>query len=381
MPEAPIPVLYVIATLDCAGAEHQLTLLATCLDRRRFAPKVVCLTRGGPFEERLAAAGVPCAVLGKRHKWDLRAVAALKAVIRDHRARVVHTWLFTGNAYGRWAAHAARVPAIIASERSVDDWRSWRHRMIDRRLARHTAAIVANCRAVREFVVGEGIDPAKVRVIENAIDLEAFDAAVCDGPRDAVLDDLTDRFVLIQVGRLEPQKGVPDLLAAADLLRRSAPELMLVLVGDGPDRPGIEREIAARGLEAHVRLLGRRDDVPPLLAHADAVVLASRWEGLPNVVIEAMAARRPVVVTDVGGCAELVTDGRTGFVVPPAEPERLARAIETIRDDPALGLELGSAARENVEQRFTVERMVNAYQDLYLECLAETDGTKQECPG
>lgn len=366
---ASIPVVYVIATLDRAGAEQQLTLLATRLDRERFAPTVVCLTRGGPFEAHLRRAGVPYEVLGKRRQWDRRVLRALKRIIRGRRAQVVHTWLFTGNTCGRWAARACRVPAVIASERSVDDWRSWRHRLIDRHLGRHTAALVANCRAVRDFVVREGIDPARVRVIENAIDLEAFDAAASDPTVDGALDDLDERFIVIQASRLEPQKGVLDLLSAADLARRRIPDLMLVIAGEGPDRPAISRRIAELDLGGHVRLLGLRADVPALLARSDVVVLASRWEGLPNVVIEGMAARRPVVATAVDGCRELIEDGRTGLLVPPAAPERLARALQEVHDDPALGLQLGAAARVEVETRFGVERMVRAYQDLYLECL------------
>lgn len=366
---APIPVLYVIATLDRAGAEHQMTMLVTRLDRSRFAPKVACLTRGGPLEDRLRAAGVPYEIIGKRRKWDAGAVRALKRIIREHGTRVIHTWLFAGNAYGRWAARACDVPVVVASERSVDEWRSWRHRFIDRHLAKRTDAVVANCRAVRDFVIREGIDHARVRIIENAIDLDAFDAAVCDEPRDGVLDDLDDRFVVIQAGRFEPQKGLPDLIEAVRVVRESAPEVMLVLAGDGPDRPAIERLVIDLDLEDHVRLIGLRDDLPPLLARSDAVVLASLWEGLPNVVIDAMAARRPVIATDVGGCPELIEDGRTGLIVPPRESALLADAILRIHEDPALGLELGTAARAAVETRFAVERMVNAYQTLYLQLL------------
>lgn len=309
----PTSVLHVIATLDRAGAEHQMTLLATRLDRARFAPRVVCLTRGGPLEDRLTQAGVPYSILGKSRKWDRRAMRALVGLLSAERPRIVHTWLFTGNTYGRWAVKragkrlpASSLPVVVASERSVDTWRRWWHRAIDRRLAKRTDAIVANCRAVADFVIGEGIDPGRVRVIANALDLAAFDEAVRAGPMDAVLNGLADRFVVIQAGRLEPQKAVPDLLAAVDLARRGIPELMLLLVGDGPDRPAIERLIEKRGLQEHVRLLGAREDLPALLTRADVVVLASRWEGMPNVILEAFAARRPVVATEVGGCRELI---------------------------------------------------------------------------
>ena len=372
MSEVPIPILYVIATLDRAGAEHQMTLLATRLDRSRFAPRVVCLTRGGPLEGRLREARVPFDILGKHRTLDLRALGALKRIIRERRPQVVHTWLFTANAYGRWAALACDVPVVIASERCVDEWRTRWRRRLDRHLSKRTDAVIANCRAVRDFVLREGVEPGRVRVIGNAIDLDAIDGVACEEPADDVLDDLGDRFVVIQAGRLEPQKGVSDLLDAVDIVRRNVPEVMLLLAGDGPDRPTIEQRIDDLDLAAHVRLLGARDDVPALMASSDVVVLASRWEGLPNVVLEAMAVRRPVVVTDVGGCAELVDDGRTGVVVPPADPDRLAHAIEVIHEDPALGLELGSAARDEVEARFSVARMVNDYQALYLNLLGRS---------
>jgi len=215
-------------------------------------------------------------------------------------------------------------------------------------------------------------------VIENAIDLEAFDTAARQGPAGGVWDHLSDRFVIVQAGRLEPQKGVADLLSAIDEVRQSAPEVMLLLAGDGPDRPDLERRVEALDLAAHVRFLGVRSDVPALLARSDVVVLASRWEGLPNVVLEGMAASRPVVVTDVGGCSELVEDGRTGTVVPPGRASQLAAAISALRDDPAGRDDLGRAARREVEARFSVARMVTAYQDLYLELLeGTTRGTQR----
>jgi len=225
----PAGVLYVIATLDRAGAEQQMTLLAGRLDRSRFAPAVVCLTRGGPLEERLRRAGVPYDILRKRRRFDLRAVRALKRIIRERRPRVVHTWLFTANVYGRWAALACGVPVVVASERCVDEWRRWWQRWLDRHLSRGTDAVVANCRAVRDFVIREGVEPGRARVIENAIDLAHFDDAVCEEPSDGVLDDLGDRFVVLQTGRLEEQKGLMDLLAAVDLVRRRVPEVMLLV--------------------------------------------------------------------------------------------------------------------------------------------------------
>ena len=380
--------MHVIATLDRAGAEGTLARLCLRLNRAEFEPSVCCLTRGGGYESELraalgsqteGAAGVPVTVLGKKGRYDVAMLWRLRALMRRDRPDIVHTWLFTANTWGRIAAWLARrggladVPVIIASERAVDRWKNPFHRLADRRLAAASAAIVANCEAVKRFCVEDvGIPSKRVRVILNGMNLRSFDSAFSHAIRDVIADANcgADRIRMGTVARLEPQKGIPFLIEAMELLQSSGVDAELWIVGDGPDRPELEAMVnASPGLRDSVKFLGRRDDVPGILSQLDIFVLPSLWEGLPNAVMEAMAARLPVVATNVDGTPELVNDGETGLLVPPKSAEALADAIAKLVADGALRQRMGQAGRRRIEQHFTEDRMIAETEALYRELI------------
>lgn len=373
--------MHVIATLDRAGAEGTLARLCLRLNRAEFEPSVCCLTRGGGYESELRAAGVPVTVLGKKGRYDVSTLWRLRALMRRDRPDIVHTWLFTANTWGRIAAWLARrpcggqarVPVIIASERAVDRWKNPFHRLADRRLAAASAAIVANCEAVKRFCVEDvGIPSKRVRVILNGMNLRSFDLAFSHAIRDVIADANrgADRVRMGTVARLEPQKGIRFLIEAMELLQSSGVDAELWIVGDGPDRPELEAMVnASPDLRDSVKFLGQRDDVPALLGQMDMFVLPSLWEGLPNAVMEAMAARLPVVATSVDGTPELVNDGETGLLVPPKSPEALADAIAKLVADGALRQRMGQAGRRRIEQHFTEDRMIAETEALYRELI------------
>jgi starch synthase (maltosyl-transferring) len=208
-----------------------------------------------------------------------------------------------------------------------------------------------------------------MEVIHNGIDLgrvPAFDLDRRRARRAAGLDP--DRRLVAQVGRLEPQKDVPTYLAAAARIAARAPDVDFLVVGEGALRAGLEALADRLGIAARVRFTGVRDDVPALLAGVDVLVLASRYEGLPNVVIEAMATGAVVVCTDVGGARELVVPEQTGSLVPIERPDAIADAVLGVLAAPARADALARAARRRVEERFTVEAMarrtVAAYEEL-----------------
>ena len=366
-----IRVLHVIATLDRAGAEKQLVCLCRNLDRSTFQPAVCCLTRGGPFAADLRQAGVPIYLLNKRGRWDLRVIWRAARVIREFQPHIVHTWLPTANTLGRVAGLAAGVPVLIASERAKDAWKGMGRIAADRILAKRTARIVTNAEAVRDFLVDDiGVLPEKVRIIRNGLDLAEFDAAAARGPSDA-LPESEGCTIIGAVGRLEPQKGMMDLVEAFAQLPHDMQHTRLWIAGEGPLKSKLQRKVIETEMQERVRFLGARPDVPALMTRFDLFVLSSLWEGLPNVVLEAMAARRAVVATKVDGTTEAVTHEWTGVLVPPSNPGVLAQAIERLLRDPALRQKYGDAGRLKVEQRFGPDRMVRETQDMYREALAE----------
>jgi glycosyltransferase involved in cell wall biosynthesis len=372
-----LKVLQVIPTLDRSGAEKQMVLLATGLPRARFQVEVATLTRRGPLEADLRAAGVPVTSFGKRFKLDPLVFTRLVSFLRAGRFDVIQTWIFAANTYGRLAARLAsrRAPVVVTSEMAVDLWKSPRELAIDRRLARWTDRVVGNSQAVVDFYQRAGIPAERLALIRSGIGPEeppAVDRAALRAefgwPGDAPL--------VLFAGRLAPQKGVEDLVAAIDLVQYNAPELRVLIVGDGPLRSQLEATAAAFRLGGMVRFTGHRDDVPRLLAAADLLVLPSLYEGLPNIVLEAMRFARPVVATAAPGTTEVVVDGRTGLLVPLRDPPALAQAIRTLVHDPDRARRLGEAGRVRVESEFRLETMIDAYASLYVE-LARAKGLIQ----
>ena len=203
-------------------------------------------------------------------------------------------------------------------------------------------------------------------VIPNAVDVERFDTGICRSriPQDLGVTDT--QFLWLAAGRLTPAKDYPNLIRAFSVLAQRRADTQLAIAGEGPLRDDLSRQINDLGLSDHVRLLGLRDDMPDLYRASDALVLSSAWEGMPNVVLEAMASATPIVATAVGAVPELVTDGESGFVVPPGDHIALADAMERMMD---LSNEdrqaLGEAGYDKVRSEFSLDRVIDKWEDLF----------------
>lgn len=361
-------VLHIIPTLDRSGAEKQLMLLATHLARDEFDPHVCALTRSGPYEADLRQSGVPVTVIGKARKADPVAFLRLKRHIAAVKPDLVHTWLFAANSYGRAAALAAGVKHMVAAERCVDPWKVWHELAIDRWLAKRTERIVVNSGGIRDFYARHGLPAERFVVIPNGI----VPPQPTTLSRDALLTELglpSHARLIGAVGRLWPQKRVKDLIWAADLLKVIRDDVHLLIVGDGPHRPRLEQYRRQVRIEDKVHFLGHRSDVWQLMPHFDVLWLGSEYEGLPNVIMEAMAAGVPVVASDISGNRDLVVPDETGYLVPVGDRAALARKANKLLDDAELSRRMGAAARQRISSDFSVERMVAAHVRLYRELL------------
>lgn len=369
-------VLHIIPTLDRAGAEKQLLLLAAGLPREEFEVHVCVLTRLGPLWPDYRAAGIPVTLIGKPWKFDPLALVRLWRLMRRLRPQVVHTWIFAANAYGRVAGLLAGVGCLVAGERCVDLWKGPSELAIDRWLARRTSCIVVNSPAVRDFYVQHGLPSDKFEVIPNGMPPVGLPRA----PRDQVLAELrlpqTARLIAL-VGRLWPQKRVQDAIWAMDLLRVYPYDLHLLVVGDGPQRRQLERLAAQVDRPNHIHFLGQRADVLRLLPHCEMLWSPSAFEGQSNAILEAMAAGIPVVATDIPGTRDLVVHGQTGLLIPtPPRAAQMAtvndvvvrglcRYTRQLLENPDLARRLGAAGQQRAQTHFSVERMVQAYAALY----------------
>lgn len=375
----PVRVLHIIPTLDQSGAEKQLTLLAQNLPKDQFDLQVCALTRGGHYEEHLRQAGIPVHLIGKRLKWDPSSFVRLYRLIRRLKPDIVQTWIFAANSYGRLAARWAGVPIILASERCVDLWKGSYHFAIDRWLARQTDRVIVNADAIGSFLVQHGIPREKIVTIKNAV---VETDSIAENSTDSSPTSFPAKVVPIigYIGRLWPQKRVQDLIWAADILRISGWKFSVWIVGDGPRRTSLEHFAQALEITDVVHFLGHRSDIQKILPQLDLVVLPSSYEGLPNVLLEAMAAGKPVVACRIPGVNEVVEEGKTGILVPSKNPLELARAIRTLLDDPIRRVNLGDAGRRRVHQEFSVRRMVDAYAQLYSSLVASRQGGDRTPP-
>ncbi|MBI4488810.1 MAG: glycosyltransferase [Deltaproteobacteria bacterium] len=376
----PIPILYVIPRMSVGGAEMHLLGVLRLLDRRRFSPMLCCLTTDGQDSfhllERVRELGLPIFDARVRNvpyslirPHTFLQMARIARIMRNRRVKIVHSYLFHANWFGTLMARIARVPVIIASKRSLDVYSRTGDRWACRVVNRLADCVTANAWAVRDHVhQTEGCPLEKIVIIPNGIDPTLVSR---NGARRAALPDLTDQGpVLGTVGRLSWKKGQENLLEAAALVIGQVPEARFFLVGDGPLRAELQSQARRLGIEDKVHFAGWVEDSAWVLSQMDVFVLPSHMEGMSNSLLEAMAAGKPVVATNVGGNPEVVVDERTGFLVPPKNPRALASAILRILADRELARRLGEAGRARVESEFTVEKMVARMEDLYDSLLA-----------
>ena len=354
-------ILVVITDLALGGTPRSVESLVLGLDRTRFETHVVTLLEPSPITRNLDAAGIPCLALGMKSKLDPTRLVPLARLVRRGRFDIVHTWLFHANLVGRALRALARF-RLIASERGVEATKSRLRVLLDRWTARLSDLIVVNAEAIRDVLVTrERIRPDAIRVIPNGVDLTRFVPSPTrpDGPPR-----------LICVARLDPIKAHGDLIAVLPGLIAAHPGLSLDLVGEGPMRPAIEKQIESLGISGSVRLLGARTDVPDLLGAADLFVLPSLSEGMPGSVLEAMAMALPVVATRAGGTGEIVVDRTTGLLVEPGDRAGLAAALGALAADRERARALGRAGLSRVHQRYTRSAFIQAHERLYDEVAA-----------
>ncbi|MBI1313389.1 glycosyltransferase [bacterium] len=361
-----IHVTLLIPTLDQAGAEKQLVLLATRLSRDEFDVEVVALTRSGPYAAELEAAGIPLKVLGKRWKFDPLCLRRLKRHLQRHQPDVLHTWLFAANAYGRLALPNQNAPKVIVSERCVDSWKADWQLWLDRKLIPKTNLLVGNSQAVADFYASIGIPRERLAVVKNGIERPPVPQQSREEFR-RCLNVAESTKVVGFVGRLAPQKRLKDLLWSFELLTNLEHDVTFVIVGDGPQRRELEE--FARNIHCldRVRFLGHRDDAASLMSLFDVFWLASDFEGQSNSLLEAMASGVPCIVSDIAANVELVTHEQTGLVVPTGDRVAFTKAADRLLRETDFARQLGQNAADFCRESLSVERMANEYARLYRE--------------
>lgn len=353
----PIPLLFLVTNFDRGGAEKIMGRYALGLPRDKYAVQVAALQgRSQSVAGQLKQAGIPIHDLGMACKVDLRVLPRLARLLRRERIQILFTFMFHPTLLGRVVGWLCRVPVRISSER-VMAWEGRGRRLLNRwtvPLATHVVAVSDRVAAyaAREFQ----IPPDRLSTIVNGVDLDHFRPALRD--RDA------GPPVIGCTARLHRKNDHARLLQAFARLSTRCPEARLLLVGRGPEESRLRALADALGVSPRVHFLGEQPDVAPYLAQMDLYVQTSVAEGMPNSVLEAMAAGLPVVATAAGGSPEVVLDGQTGLLVAPGNPSALADAMARLLADPRLAEAFGRAGRARVEAHFGEKLMLQRVEAL-----------------
>lgn len=370
-----IKVLELIDKPSLGGGQVHLLSLARNLDQGRFEV-LVCAGGEGPLEEEVKRAGlefIPLA-FGKKHAG--KAIREIAKIVREKQIDIVHTHGGVAGYSGRRAAARAGTRVILHTLHGIH-YLHYRNPflkrlgiLLERRFSRLTDAVIF----VSEADFGRGVEhklapPEKMRLIRNGVDM--------DGPANGEawarkLEELKAKLRLFPpvvgtVARLHRQKGIPYFLGAAEDVHRRRPDVKFVVVGGGPLEKSFRRRVARMSIGRVFLFLGERGDAREIMSLFDVFVLASLWEGLPLVLIEAAALGKPIVASDIEGVREVIRNGETGILVPPRRPIELGRAVVRLVDDAAAARALGERAKKEIPPRFALRDMVGSIQSLYIE--------------
>lgn len=367
-------IVHVLYRLDTGGMERMLVTLInrTC---QRYHHAVICLEGYGALRDEIEPDDVTCLALDKKPGKDWYCYFRLWRALRNLKPDLVHTYN-VGAVDAAPIARLAGVRRVVHAERGRDavDPRgeSRKYRRLRRWLLPFIDRYLAVSRDLQNWLMDKvGIPSSRVVCIPNGIDVAAFTATENERSTRPLLGSFAPPGTVLigTVGRLDAVKDQAGLIAAFRILCESLPHecerLRLVLLGEGSQRAALESQIASAGLSTQVRLLGNRKDVAPLLAEFDVFALSSIAEGMPGVLLEAMASGLPVVATDVGGVGEVVVAGVTGTLVSANDPKALAGALMDYVLDETLRAKHGAAGHECVVARFSLQTMLSAYMELY----------------
>jgi glycosyltransferase involved in cell wall biosynthesis len=364
-----VKILHLISSGGMYGAEAViLNLLRTLQEGPHRSVLGVFLNSPHPntqLYDAATAAGIECHTIACKGRIDRSAFEAIRGLVRTVNADVVHAHGYKADVYAYLALKKEGKLISTCHTWHDTDLSDRIYGAIDRRVLRNYRGVVAVSEEVKVRLLKAGVPPEKVRYIRNGIDHRAIDR---NRPEHRNSDALhrEDRPLLVGLAcRLAREKGVDLFVQMAGRVLAELPTTRFVIAGDGPDRPMLEALVKNLRMEASVDLLGRCNDMPGFLASLDLLVSSSRSEGLPIVLLEAMASRLPVVATAVGAVPSVVRDGLTGVLVPPNDVATLTGGVVRMLRSEALRRQFGEAGRLLIAQEFSAERMTAEYLNLY----------------
>lgn len=370
-----VNLLFVITKLELGGAQKQLLTLVKYLDRTRYNLFLFTARQGLLLQEALSIEGLEIhrsSFLERRVNpiKDFLALIELYFFIRRHKIGIVHTHSSKAGILGRWAAVLAGVKAIVHTVHgwSFNDYQPGFYRKISIWLERITASFTDKLLVISDYDRQRGLanrigELKQYAVIRYGIDREEFNTRDISFREELGL--VSQDLVVGMIACFKPQKCPQDFIKLAFLINQELPGVKFILVGDGVLRDKIEKLIQRFNLTAQVILTGWRRDIPRVLSAIDVFVLTSLWEGLPISVLEAMFSGKPVVATQTGGISEIITEGKTGFLVSPRQMDKMAQEVTRLLRDKKQREEIGGNAKNSLLLDFGIDKMVKNTEALY----------------
>lgn len=375
-----IKIVFILGTLDIGGTEKQFIKMIRRLTRNEFELRVLAFSRSGKLRTEIEALHIPFQSLrfsglqGKFHPGSYvqlyRLICDMVRYLRQEKPHIVQTYLFWPNIYGCIAARFAGVPCIITGRRASMEKRymtfpfTWLQNLSNL----WATAILTNSHHVKQECLQQDkhVTDEKIVVIYNGIEIERYIVNFDTTKKKKALRVPDDSLMVGIVASLHPRKGHRDFLKAATLVLQIYPRTIFLVVGRDE---GVRTSLEALAKELHISdsiiFTGERDDIPELLSIIDIQVSSSFIEGLSNSILEGMAAGKPIIATHVSGTPELVVHEKTGLLVPPGNPQRLAEAIIRILSDRELRIQMGNAGRQRIKNFFPIDQMIDQTEAFY----------------
>lgn len=372
IPGKKIRVLYVVENTSYGGGERGFGQLSSEIDRNHFLPYIAAHP-GGILENQAKKKDVKFFPVNMHRKLNLKTISQISDIIDEQKINIVHSMGSRADFFARMASRKMHNVQIISTTAmliegyDVNSFKKTIYRLADCYSSKFVSHFIAVSNDLKKrLILKRKIPMEKISVIYNGVELDKYNPAQKDSSglrRSIGIED--DCVVVGSIGRLVYQKGFQYFVEAAKQLYSKNNKIRFVIVGDGPEKKNLKKMVKVSGISKVFMFTGQRFDIPQLLAMYDIFVLPSVLEGLPRVVIEAMAMEKPIVATDINGVREQLIHDRTGLIVPPRDPEALAEAIIHLINDKKKANNLGRKARKSAKERFDLKQTVSNIERLY----------------
>jgi len=361
-----IKIVHLNNTSSIGGAEQVILDLASYINPDRFK-SYVGVFREGELTREIRRRDIKSLKLKESTQvYDYKFLKSLMQVIKQNRIDIIHSHTWGTDFYAYWVSRILKIPLITTVHNRYYIFQKWSRRFSYKFFISHIEKIVAVSKDIKDLLIKNlKLPTQKIKLIYNGIDIHKFEDKK---GMEKIRDDLKiskDDIILGNVGNLREVKDHYTLILSFSKIIPNFPRVKLLIIGEGELKSNLLMLCSELGLEQKVIFLGHREDVPSFLNLIDIFVLSSRMEGCSISILEAMASGKPVVATRVGGNPELILDQENGFLVPPAEPEKLAEKISILLKDEELRKNMGEKGKKKAKDKFSLERMIKDYEELY----------------